>query len=77
MLFIITYDESRENSKSIPLIGKFVVGSEKPYEYLVDSIKKFYNQEQLVELMKYNGFTNIEYRNVSYGVSAIHSGWKI
>tara|TARA_B100001989_G_scaffold1749_1_gene1189 strand:+ start:146 stop:850 length:705 start_codon:yes stop_codon:yes gene_type:complete len=67
----------KQYSKSIPLIGKFVVGSEKPYEYLVDSIKKFYNQEQLVELMKYNGFTNIEYRNVSYGVSAIHSGWKI
>ena len=67
----------KQYSKSIPLIGKFVVGSEKPYEYLVDSIKKFYNQEQLVELMKKNGFTNIEFRNVSYGVSAIHSGWKI
>ena len=35
------------------------MGSEKPYEYLVDSIKKFYDQEQLVELMKKNGFTNI------------------
>jgi len=67
----------QQYSKTIPLIGKLVVGSEKPYEYLVDSIKKFYNQEQLVELMKCNGFTNIEFRNVSSGVSAIHSGWKI
>ena len=67
----------KQYSKTIPLIGKLVVGSEKPYEYLVDSIKKFYDQEQLVELMKKNGFTNIEFRNVSSGVSAIHSGWKI
>ena len=67
----------KQYSKTIPLIGKLVVGTEKPYEYLVDSIKKFYDQEQLVELMKKNGFTNIEFRNVSSGVSAIHSGWKI
>ena len=42
-----------------------------------DSIEKFYNQEQLVDLMEKNGFSNIEYRNVSNGISAIHSGWKI
>ncbi len=67
----------KQYSKTIPLIGKLVVGSEKPYEYLVDSIKKFYNQEQLAELMRNNGFSNVEFRNVSGGVSAIHSGWKI
>ena len=64
-------------SKIIPSIGKLIVGSEEPYKYLVDSIEKFYNQEQLVDLMKKNGFSNIEYRNVSNGISAIHSGWKI
>ena len=37
----------------------------------------FYNQEQLAELMLINGFSNVEYRNVSNGISAIHSGWKI
>ena len=58
-------------------MGKLIVGSEKPYEYLVDSIKKFYNQEQLAELMKNNGFSNVEFRNLSSGISAIHSGWKI
>ena len=67
----------KQYSKSIPLIGKFVVGSEKPYEYLVDSIKKFYNQEQLAKLILDNGFSNVEYRNVTNGISAIHSGWKI
>ena len=67
----------RQYSKTIPLIGKLIVGSEKPYEYLIDSIEKFYNQEQLANLMINNGFSNIEFRNLSSGISAIHSGWKI
>ena len=64
-------------SKAIPLLGKYVVGSSKPYDYLVKSIKEFYNQKQLLELLVNNGFSNVEYRNLSTGVSAIHSGWKV
>ena len=64
-------------SKAIPVIGKFVVGSTKPYEYLIDSIESFYDQKQLSKLMIKNGFSNVEYRNLSNGISAIHSGWKI
>jgi demethylmenaquinone methyltransferase/2-methoxy-6-polyprenyl-1,4-benzoquinol methylase len=64
-------------SKLIPLIGKIVVGSEEPYEYLVSSIDKFYNQNELVNLLKKNNFSNVEFRNLSNGISAIHSGWKI
>ena len=64
-------------SKTIPIIGKYVVGSSKPYDYLVKSIKEFYDQKQLLELLLKNGFSNVEYRNLSNGVSAIHSGWKI
>ena len=64
-------------SKAIPTLGKFIVGSPKPYEYLVKSIDAFYNQDQLLELITKNGFTNVEYRNLSNGISAIHSGWKI
>ena len=67
----------KQYSKTIPLIGKLIVGSEKPYKYLIDSIEKFYNQDQLVEIILDNGFSNVEYRNVSYGISSIHSGWKI
>ena len=67
----------KEYSKTIPLIGKLIVGSDKPYKYLVESIEKFYNQEQLVKLILDNGFSNVEFRNVSNGISAIHSGWKI
>ena len=64
-------------SKTIPIIGKFVVGSSEPYDYLVKSIKEFYDQKQLLELLVNNGFSNVEYRNLSNGVSAIHSGWKV
>ncbi len=67
----------KQYSKTIPYIGKFVVGSDEPYKYLVDSIDKFYNQKELIKLIKNNGFSNVEFRNVSSGISAIHSGWKI
>ena len=67
----------RQYSKTIPIIGKYVVGSSEPYKYLIESIDHFYNQNQLIELMKDNEFSNTEYRNLSGGVSAIHSGWKI
>ena len=64
-------------SKAIPTLGKYIVGSSKPYEYLINSIETFYNQDQLLELITKNGFTNVEYRNLSNGISAIHSGWKV
>ena len=64
-------------SKLIPIFGKIVVGNSIPYEYLVSSIDKFYNQNELAELMKKNKFTNVQFRNLSNGISAIHSGWKI
>ena len=64
-------------SKLIPLIGKIVVGSEDPYKYLINSIDKFYNQNELVSLLKKNKFSNVEFRNLSNGIAAIHLGWKI
>ena len=67
----------KQYSKIIPLVGKYIVGSSKPYDYLVESIDSFYNQKQLCDLMIKNGFSNVEYRNLSNGISAIHSGWKI
>tara|TARA_A100001011_G_scaffold388437_2_gene468040 strand:- start:72 stop:776 length:705 start_codon:yes stop_codon:yes gene_type:complete len=67
----------KQYSKAIPLIGKIIVGSDKPYKYLVNSIEKFYNQDQLAQLMIKNGFSKVEFRNLSSGIAAIHSGWKI
>ena len=64
-------------SKIIPLLGQIIVGDKEPYKYLTQSIEKFINQEQLLEIMKKNNFINCTYRNLSGGIVAIHSGWKI
>ena len=64
-------------SKSIPKIGKFIVGKSEPYEYLIDSIEKFYNQDEFAKLIKKQNFVNVSYRNLSAGIVAIHSAWKI
>ena len=67
----------KKYSKVIPSIGKLIVGDKEPYEYLVKSIENFVNQDELIDLMKKNGFQNCTYRNLSGGIVSIHSGWKI
>ena len=67
----------KKYSTLIPKIGEIVVGDKKPYEYLVKSIENFISQDQLIEKMNNNNFKNCKYRNLSGGIVAIHSGWKI
>ena len=64
-------------SKTIPLMGKIILKNSKPYEYLINSIDEFYSQEKLLELLNKQNFTNTSYRNLSAGIVAIHSAWKI
>jgi len=64
-------------SKIIPSIGKIVVGESEPYDYLIKSIEDFISQEELLDLLKKNNFTECSYRNLSGGIVSIHSGWKI
>ena len=66
----------KKYSKIIPSIGKFVVGDDKPYEYLVKSIENFINQDELINLMIKKNFKKCTYRNLSGGIVSIHSGWK-
>ena len=63
-------------SKIIPVIGKVVVGDEKPYEYLTDTIEKFPSQEIFRSIIQDSNFSEVEYRNIFNGVVAIHSAWK-
>ena len=63
-------------SKLIPRIGEIVVGSALPYNYLIESINKFYDQDELNNKLHSNGFDFAEYKNLSNGIAAIHSGWK-
>ena len=64
-------------SKLIPYFGKYIVGKSEPYDYLIKSINDFYSQDELLSLIKSTGFENTEYRDLSGGIAAIHSGWKI
>ena len=64
-------------SKIIPIIGEFVVGDKKPYEYLVKSINEFVDQEELIDLMKKNKFSKCKFLNLNGGIVALHSAWKI
>ncbi len=64
-------------SKSIPIVGKFIVGKSEPYEYLINSIENFHSQDSLFDKIKKENFVNISYRNLSGGIVAIHSAWKV
>ena len=63
-------------SKIIPVAGKIIVGDEKPYKYLTETISKFPSQESFKCIIEDNNFKNVEYRNIFNGVVAIHSAWK-
>ena len=60
----------------IPLIGEKVTGDKESYKYLVESIRRFPNQETVKELMRSAGFISVKVRSLSGGMVAIHSGWK-
>jgi demethylmenaquinone methyltransferase/2-methoxy-6-polyprenyl-1,4-benzoquinol methylase len=61
----------------IPKVGGWVVGEEQPYQYLVESIRKFPNQARFAANIEAAGFRRIAVRNLTGGVAALHSGWKI
>ncbi len=61
----------------IPFMGKLVAKDSESYRYLVESIRKFPKQNELANKMKTAGFRNVKYRNLSLGIVALHSGWKI
>ncbi len=64
-------------SKSLPRIGKIIVGKSEPYEYLIKSIEKFHSQEEFFKQIEKQNFAKISYRNLSGGIVAIHSAWKV
>ena len=64
-------------SRTIPQIGKFIVGKSEPYEYLINSIEKFCSQKELFKLIEKQNFVKVSYRNLSGGIVAIHSAWKV
>ena len=61
----------------MPLIGDRVTGNKEAYKYLVESIRKFPTQAELSQMFSNVGFSRVRYRNLSNGIVAMHSGWKI
>ncbi|CAG5079460.1 4-benzoquinol methylase [Cotesia congregata] len=61
----------------IPVMGKLIAGQWEPYQYLVESIRKFPKQDELKGMIEDAGFRQVTYKNLTFGVVAIHSGFKI
>ena len=61
----------------IPKLGELVVGDRDSYQYLIESIRNFPKQGHFLKMMEYACFENVKYRNLSLGIAALHSGWKI
>ncbi|MBT1158242.1 bifunctional demethylmenaquinone methyltransferase/2-methoxy-6-polyprenyl-1,4-benzoquinol methylase UbiE [Aminobacter anthyllidis] len=62
---------------AIPRIGQAVTGDGEPYAYLVESIRKFPNQQNFAAMITRAGFDRVTFRNYTGGIAALHSGWKL
>jgi len=61
----------------IPKMGKLIANDSESYQYLVESIRKFPDQDTFASMIRDAGFDRVKYRNLTMGVAALHSGWKI
>ena len=61
----------------IPLMGEMIANDRDSYQYLVESIRKFPDQDSFLDMIREAGFENAKYRNLTMGVSCLHSGWKL
>jgi len=63
--------------KAIPAIGEWVVNDRDSYQYLVESIRRFPDQETFAQMIRDAGFSRVTYTNFTGGVAALHHGWAI
>jgi demethylmenaquinone methyltransferase/2-methoxy-6-polyprenyl-1,4-benzoquinol methylase len=61
----------------IPRLGQVIAGDRDSYQYLVESIRQFPDQETFLGMVQNAGFGQAKYRNLTMGVACLHSGWKI
>lgn len=61
----------------IPRMGQLIAGDRDSYQYLVESIRKFPDQDTFADMIREAGFEQVKYRNLSMGIAALHSGWKL
>lgn len=61
----------------IPRLGQMIAGDAQPYQYLVQSIRRFPKPEPFAEMIRKAGFSRVSYRQMTHGVVSLHKGWKI
>jgi demethylmenaquinone methyltransferase/2-methoxy-6-polyprenyl-1,4-benzoquinol methylase len=61
----------------IPRIGEMVMNDKDSYQYLVESIRRFPNQDDFARMIREAGFANVGYTNFTGGVAALHHGWAL
>ncbi len=61
----------------IPVMGQIIAGDRESYQYLVESIRKFPDQDRFAGMIRAAGFGQVRYRNLTMGVACLHSGWKL
>lgn len=61
----------------IPVMGQMVAKDRDSYQYLVESIRRFPDQDRFAGMIRAAGFEQVKYRNLSLGIAALHSGWKL
>ncbi len=61
----------------IPRLGEWVASDGEAYRYLIESIRRFPDQERFAEMIRQEGFERVQYRNLNGGIAALHSAWRI
>ena len=61
----------------IPRMGQLIANDSASYQYLVESIRNFPDQDTFLAMIRDAGFGNAKYRNLTMGIAALHSGWKL
>ncbi|MEQ8342935.1 MAG: bifunctional demethylmenaquinone methyltransferase/2-methoxy-6-polyprenyl-1,4-benzoquinol methylase UbiE [Marinovum algicola] len=61
----------------IPAMGQAIAGDRDSYQYLVESIRRFPDQDTFLGMVRTAGFEQAKYRNLTLGVACLHSGWKL
>lgn len=61
----------------LPNLGRLVAGDAASYRYLAESIRRFPDQAAFAALIEEAGFEQVRYRNLSGGIAAVHSGWRL
>lgn len=65
------------SDRAIPPIGRVVTGDAQPYQYLVESIRKFPTAERFAQMIATAGFRRVTHDALSGNIAALHGGWKL